>query len=134
MLCAGITVYKGPEGVWGAGGAGGCCCWGGGWGWEIWGCSMTRRWDCGRLLLTWAMIRGRRGSSSGRRPLWNLVGEVKVATPDGPGPDVVLLLAVSEGPFQQAADYVRPRGSIICIGLPTNAFLKAPVFDTVVSR
>lgn len=62
----------------------------------------------------------------------DLVGEVKAATSDGLGPDAVLLLAVSEGPFQQAADYVRPGGSIVCIGLPTNAFLKAPVFDTVV--
>jgi propanol-preferring alcohol dehydrogenase len=27
---------------------------------------------------------------------------------------------------------VRPRGSIVAIGLPANAFLRAPVFDTVV--
>ena len=62
----------------------------------------------------------------------DLVADVKAATSDGLGPDAVLLLAVSEGPFQQAADYVRPGGSIVCIGLPTNAYLKAPVFDTVI--
>lgn len=61
----------------------------------------------------------------------NLVEEVKAATPDGTGPHAVLLLAVSEKPFQQATEYVRSRGSVICIGLPANAYLKAPVFDTV---
>jgi propanol-preferring alcohol dehydrogenase len=44
----------------------------------------------------------------------------------------VLLLAVSEKPFQQACEYVRSRGSIVAIGLPANAFVKAPVFETVV--
>ena len=28
--------------------------------------------------------------------------------------------------------YVRPRGSVICIGLPAGAYLKAPVFETVI--
>ncbi|PKS04915.1 hypothetical protein jhhlp_008280 [Lomentospora prolificans] len=62
----------------------------------------------------------------------NLVEDVKAATPDGLGPHAVILLAVSEGPFQQAADYVRPYGSIVCIGLPANAYIKAPVFNTVI--
>ncbi|KAF3928581.1 hypothetical protein AA313_de0201613 [Arthrobotrys entomopaga] len=61
----------------------------------------------------------------------NLVQEVKNATPDGLGPHAVLLLAVSEKPFQQATEYVRARGTVVCIGLPANAFLKASVFDTV---
>ncbi|KAI2623935.1 alcohol dehydrogenase [Hypomontagnella submonticulosa] len=62
----------------------------------------------------------------------NIVQDVKNATPDGYGPHAVLLLAVSEGPFQQASEYVRSRGSIVCVGLPAGAYLKAPVFDTVV--
>jgi propanol-preferring alcohol dehydrogenase len=57
---------------------------------------------------------------------------VKAATPEGLGAHAVILLAVSEKPFQQAVDYARPRGAIVAIGLPANAFLKAPVFDTVV--
>ncbi|KAH9886122.1 GroES-like protein [Xylariomycetidae sp. FL2044] len=61
----------------------------------------------------------------------DLVADVKRATADGMGPHAVLLLAVSEGPFQQASAYVRSRGTIVCVGLPANAFLKAPVFDTV---
>ena len=62
----------------------------------------------------------------------DLVKEVKEATPDGLGPHAVLLLAVSEKPFQQATEYVRSRGTVVCIGLPANAYLKAPVFDTVI--
>lgn len=62
----------------------------------------------------------------------DLVKDVQAATPDGLGPHAVLLLAPFEGPFQQAAGYVRPRGTIVAIGLPAQAYLKAPVFPTVV--
>ncbi|KAJ2904328.1 Alcohol dehydrogenase 1 [Zalerion maritima] len=62
----------------------------------------------------------------------DVVADVKAATPDGLGPHAVICLAVSEKPFQQASQYVRSRGTVICIGLPANAFLKAPVFDTVI--
>jgi propanol-preferring alcohol dehydrogenase len=62
----------------------------------------------------------------------NLVEDVKAATPDGLGPSAVLLVAVQEKPFQQATQYVRSRGVVVCIGLPANASLSAPVFDTVV--
>ncbi|KAK9770275.1 putative Alcohol dehydrogenase 1 [Seiridium cardinale] len=61
----------------------------------------------------------------------NLVQDVKKATSDGLGPHAVVVLAVSEKPFQQASEYVRSRGTIVCVGLPANAYLKAPVFDTV---
>ncbi|KAH7155965.1 chaperonin 10-like protein [Dactylonectria macrodidyma] len=50
----------------------------------------------------------------------------------GAGPDAVLLLAASEKPFQEASQYVKSKGTIVCVGLPANAFVKAPVFDTVV--
>lgn len=62
----------------------------------------------------------------------DLVADVKAATPDGLGPHAVILLAVSERPFHQAVDYVRSRGTIICIGLPAGAKFQAPVFDTVI--
>jgi len=62
----------------------------------------------------------------------NLVAEVKAATPDGLGPNAVILVAVSEKPFQQATQYVRSRGTVVCIGLPANASISAPVFDTVI--
>jgi propanol-preferring alcohol dehydrogenase len=62
----------------------------------------------------------------------DLVAEVKKATPDALGPNAVILLAVQEKPFQQASQYVRSWGAVVCIGLPANAYLRAPVFDTVV--
>lgn len=62
----------------------------------------------------------------------NLVEEVKAGTEDGLGPHAVLLLAPFEKPFQQASEYVRPRGTIVAIGLPAGAYLRSPVFDTVV--
>ncbi|KAF2459069.1 chaperonin 10-like protein [Lineolata rhizophorae] len=62
----------------------------------------------------------------------NVVKDVQAATEDGLGPHAVLLVAVSEKPFQQAAEYVRPRGSVVCIGLPAGAYLKAPVFESVI--
>lgn len=57
---------------------------------------------------------------------------MKAATPGGLGAHAVILLAVSEKPFQQATEYVRSRGTIIAIGLPPDAYLKAPVLNTVV--
>ena len=57
---------------------------------------------------------------------------MKSATPDGLGAHAVILLAVSEKPFHQAVEYARPRGTIVVIGMPANAFLKGPVFETVV--
>jgi propanol-preferring alcohol dehydrogenase len=81
----------------------------------------------------------------------DVVADVKQATEDGQGPHAVILVAVNEKPFQQAAQvcetcqlfafeivgnrppqYVRPRGTVVCVGLPANAFLKAPVFETVI--
>jgi len=41
----------------------------------------------------------------------NIVKDVQAATEDGLGPHAVILVATSEKPFQQAAEYVRPRGS-----------------------
>ena len=44
----------------------------------------------------------------------NVVKDVQAATEDGLGPHAVLLVAVNEKPFQQAAEYVRPHGTIVC--------------------
>ncbi|KAL5342973.1 alcohol dehydrogenase 3 [Aspergillus crustosus] len=62
----------------------------------------------------------------------DVVADVKAATPGNLGAHAVLLLAVAEKPFQQATEYVRSHGSVVAIGLPADAFLKAPVFSTVV--
>lgn len=55
----------------------------------------------------------------------DVVKDVQAATPDGTGPHAVLLVTVSEKPFQQAAEYVRPRGTVVLLGLPANAYIKA---------
>lgn len=62
----------------------------------------------------------------------NIVEDVKAATEDGLGPHAVVLVAVNEKPFQQAAEYVRPRGTVVAVGLPAGAYLRAPVFETVI--
>ncbi|KAK4101063.1 GroES-like protein [Parathielavia hyrcaniae] len=62
----------------------------------------------------------------------DVVADVKAATDDGLGPHAALMTAMSDKPFQQATGYIRSRGTIVCIGMPTGAELRAPVFDTVV--
>ena len=62
----------------------------------------------------------------------NVVKDVQAATEDGLGPHAVLLVAVNEKPFQQAAEYVRSKGTVIMIGMPAGAYVRAPVFESVV--
>lgn len=62
----------------------------------------------------------------------HVVEDVRRATHGGQGPDAALLLAASERPFEQASRYVKSKGTIVCVGLPADAYIKAPVFDTVV--
>ncbi|KAK3996224.1 putative alcohol dehydrogenase [Cladorrhinum sp. PSN332] len=63
----------------------------------------------------------------------DLVADVRAASGSkAMGPHAVLLLAPAEKPFQQATDYVRSNGTVVCIGLPAGAKVSMPVFDTVV--
>ncbi|KAI6374666.1 alcohol dehydrogenase [Pyricularia grisea] len=62
----------------------------------------------------------------------DVVADVRKATPDGLGPHAALLLAVTSRPFQQAAEYIRPKGTVVCIGLPSGAKIQADVLDMVV--
>ncbi|KAM0194256.1 hypothetical protein ACHAPA_005062 [Fusarium lateritium] len=62
----------------------------------------------------------------------NLIADVKATTSDGLGPHAALLVAAAEKPFSQATQYIRSRGTVVCIGLPAGAQFSAPVFDTVV--
>jgi len=61
----------------------------------------------------------------------DITKDVRAATSDGLGPHAVILVAVNEKPFQQAAEYVRPRGTVVVIGLPAGAYIRAPVFESV---
>jgi alcohol dehydrogenase, propanol-preferring len=62
----------------------------------------------------------------------DVVADVKAATEDGLGPHAVILVAASEKPFQQAAEYVRPRGVVVMMGMPAGAHFRGSVFDSVV--
>lgn len=50
----------------------------------------------------------------------------------GLGAHAVILLAVTEKPFQQATEYCRSRGAVVCVGMPAGAKISAAVFPTVV--
>jgi len=137
VLCAGITVYKGLKesaarpGQWvaivGAGGGLGSMA-----------LQYARAMGLNTIAIDGGAEKGAHCKDLGASAYvdfmssTDIVKDVKAATPDGLGPHAVILLAVQEKPFQQATQYVRSRGTVVCIGLPANAFLKAPVFDTVI--
>ncbi|KAI9850388.1 MAG: alcohol dehydrogenase [Vezdaea acicularis] len=62
----------------------------------------------------------------------DLIKDVKAATHNNEGPHAVLLVAANEKPFQQITEYVRSRGTVVAMGLPADAYLKAPVFGSVI--
>lgn len=62
----------------------------------------------------------------------DIATDVKAATEEHLGPHAAILIAPYEKPFQQASEYIRPRGTIVAVGMPANAYVKAPVFETVV--
>ncbi|CAO2654858.1 Nn.00g115910.m01.CDS01 [Neocucurbitaria sp. VM-36] len=137
VLCAGITVYKGLKesgvkpGQWvaivGAGGGLGSLA-----------CQYARAMGLRTIAIDSGDEKKKMTTELGAEAFVdfatskNVVADVQAATPDGLGPHAVILVAVNEKPFQQAAEYVRPRGTVICIGLPAGAYLKAPVFESVI--
>jgi len=61
----------------------------------------------------------------------DLIQEIKSHT-DGYGPHGALIVAAAEKPMQQATEYVRSDGVVVCVGLPGHgALIKADVFSTV---
>ncbi|KAK7209407.1 hypothetical protein V2G26_016585 [Clonostachys chloroleuca] len=62
----------------------------------------------------------------------DIAADLRATIPDGLEAHAVLLLATHEEPFRQAYKYVRPYGIVVCVGMPGQALLQAPVFDTVV--
>jgi len=137
VLCAGITVYKGLKesgirpgqtvAIVGAGGGLGSLA-----------CQYAKAMGCDIIAIDGGAEKKKMTAELGARAYVdfmtskNLVGDVKAATEDGLGPHAVILVAVNEKPFQQAAEYVRPRGTVVAIGLPAGAYLKAPVFESVI--
>ena len=137
ILCAGITVYKGLKesnarpgqtvAIVGAGGGLGslACQYAKAMGLQVIGIDTgDEKAEMVKKLGAHAFIDFAKSS--------NVVKDVKAATEDGLGPHAVILVAVNEKPFQQATEYLRPRGTVIAIGLPAGAYLRAPVFETVI--
>jgi alcohol dehydrogenase, propanol-preferring len=60
----------------------------------------------------------------------NVIQEVKEAT-DG-GPHGVIIMAASAKPYEDALKMVRTNGTLVAVGMPSNAVMGADVFDTVV--
>ncbi|KAK3196857.1 alcohol dehydrogenase [Lecanicillium sp. MT-2017a] len=135
VLCAGITVYKGLKesgvrpgqyiAIVGAGGGLGSLA-----------CQYARAMGLHVVGIDGgdekrALVEGFGGQYVDFMTSKDVIADVKALTPGGLGVHSSLLLAVQEKPFTQATQYVRSRGSVICIGLPADAYLKAPVFDTV---
>jgi len=60
----------------------------------------------------------------------DIVKEVRSHT-DGYGPQAAIVTAASEGPYNLAAKYLRPTGTVVMVGLPSRAQLKADIFDAV---
>jgi len=137
VLCAGITVYKGLKesgarpgqtiAIVGAGGGLGSLA-----------CQYAKAMGLEIIAIDGGAEKAAMTKKLGARAFVdfqtskNLVQDVKAATADGLGPHAVLLVAVNEKPFQQAAEYVRPRGTVVAIGLPAGANLRAPVFESVI--
>jgi len=61
-----------------------------------------------------------------------VVEAVKKTTVDGMGVYAALVFAVGEKPFEQASQYVRPKGTVVCIGVPAGAQVSTSIFDMVI--
>ena len=61
----------------------------------------------------------------------DLIADIKAATPDGLGPQAAIVAASGAKAYEQALEYLRPRGTLVPVGLPPNATIKADVFWTV---
>ncbi|TIC97401.1 Alcohol dehydrogenase 1 [Colletotrichum higginsianum] len=104
VLCAGITVYKGLK-------------------------------ESGVRAGQWVAIVGAGGGLGSLALQYAKAMGIHTVAIDGgaeKGEMCRKLGATDEKPFQQATQYVRARGTVVCIGLPANAYLRAPVFDTVI--
>ncbi|KAK9380255.1 chaperonin 10-like protein [Kockiozyma suomiensis] len=59
----------------------------------------------------------------------DLVAEVIKVT-DG-GPHAVINVAAAEKPFEMSCRYVRPRGTVVAVGLPKNGYIRSEIMTTV---
>jgi len=60
----------------------------------------------------------------------DIVAAVKKVT-DGIGAHAAIVASASAGGYEQALEYLRPRGTLVAVGLPSDTKIKADVFFTV---
>lgn len=60
----------------------------------------------------------------------DVIGKVKKLT--NGGPHAAIVVAASAKPYEDALKMVRTKGTVVAVGLPSNAVMGADVFDTVV--
>lgn len=61
----------------------------------------------------------------------DLVQAVKDTTADKQGPSAAIVAASGAKAYEQALDYLRPRGTLVAVGLPPDTNIQANVFFTV---
>ncbi|PWN87441.1 GroES-like protein [Acaromyces ingoldii] len=61
----------------------------------------------------------------------DLVQAVKDTTADKQGPSAAIVAASGGKAYEQALDYLRPRGTLVAVGLPPDTNIQANVFFTV---
>jgi propanol-preferring alcohol dehydrogenase len=61
----------------------------------------------------------------------DIIQAVKDASSDGHGPHAAIVAASGAKAYEQALDYLRPRGKLVAVGLPPDTNIQANVFWTV---
>ena len=62
----------------------------------------------------------------------SVVDDLKKATPDGLGAHAAIIVSSEEEPFSHASEFVRPLGTVVILGIPTDGYIRSQVWDTIV--
>ncbi len=57
-----------------------------------------------------------------------MISAIKSATPDGLGPHAAIIVSSAAAAYEEALENIRPGGTVVAVGLPPDAYVKANVF------